>query len=101
MLHSDNQFVLFRRFGHLHTRILLHKQDALTELEQRLTDLDTNDANQFFLHSRRSDRNAARLSLLDEIDVKLKDYGKVAHSRSEQFNPRHRRWYAASLSSAG
>ena len=82
MLHSDNQFILFRRFGHLHARILLHKQDALTELEQRLTDLDTNDANQFFLNSRRSDRNTARISLLDEIDTKLKEYGKVAHSRT-------------------
>lgn len=33
---SDDQFSVYRRFGYLHSRLLLYKQDELRELEDRL-----------------------------------------------------------------
>ena len=75
-MHSDTQFILFRKFGQLHARILLHKQDVLVELEQRLNNLDNDETNAFFLSSRRSDENAERLTLLDELEIKLKEYSE-------------------------
>lgn len=100
LLHSDSKFILFRRFGHLHARVLLHKQDALVELEQKLNDLDLTDTNAFLLTSRRSDDNAARLALLDELDIKLKEYGKVINIVSRPSDPLHDRLNTTSLLSA-
>lgn len=74
-LQSDRNFILFRRFGQLHARVLLHKQDIICELEQRLNRLDNEEANSFFLNSRRNDQNAERRSLLADIESKLLDYG--------------------------
>lgn len=37
---SDNDLLLYRRFAYLQTRLLLHKQDELRELEETLDDLD-------------------------------------------------------------
>lgn len=81
----------------MHARLLLHKQDALIELEQRLNDLDNNDTNAFSLNSRRSDDNTVRLALLDELEIKLKDYGKVTHIEGLPSDPMSRRLLATSL----
>ena len=56
-------------------RVLLHKQDIIGELEQRLNALDSEETNAFFLNSRREDQNAERLSLLAELESKLLEYG--------------------------
>lgn len=66
---------MFRRFGQLHARVLLHKQDAISQLEQRLNGLDNEETNAFFLNSGRGDQNAARLALLAEIESTLLEYG--------------------------
>lgn len=42
-LDSDDNFMLYRRFGYIHARILLQKQDELKEIEERLEALDTED----------------------------------------------------------
>lgn len=76
-MQSDREFVLFRRFGHLHARILLHKQDAIVYLEQELNELDNNDTNAFFLNSRRADQNEARHNVLAKLEPKLIEYGKI------------------------
>ena len=76
-MQSDREFVLFRRFGHLHARLLLLKQDAIVELEQELNELDNNDSNAFFVKSRRGDQNSARHAVLAKLEPKLTEYGKI------------------------
>ena len=39
-LDSDENFMVYRRFGLLHARLLLRKQDELRVLEERLDDMD-------------------------------------------------------------
>ncbi len=79
-MQSDKEFVLFRRFGHLHSRIFLHKQDAIICLEQELNELDNNETNAFFLNSRRADQNTARHDVLARLEPKLTEYGKICGS---------------------
>ena len=74
---SDKSFVLFKRFGELHTRLLLYKQDELVEIEQRLKDLDNEERTSYHLASRRDDMNLARKELVTEIESKLSSYGKL------------------------
>lgn len=62
--------------------MLLHKQDVVTELEQRLNAVDNEEANAFFLNSRRNDQNTERLSILAELESKLLDYGLLLVSYS-------------------
>ena len=78
LMQSDKDFVLFRRFGQLHARILLHKQDSIIALEQELNYLDTTDNNAFSLQSRRSDGNSARHEILAKLDGMLKEYGNFS-----------------------
>lgn len=72
---SDKNFALFRRFGELHARLLLFKQDELAELEQKLNDLDAEEQTPYHLRSRRDDRNVARRALIAEIEARLPAYG--------------------------
>ena len=74
---SDKSFVLFKRFGELHTRLLLYKQDELVEVEQKLKDLDNEERTSYHLASRRDDMNLARKALITEIESKLSAYGKL------------------------
>jgi hypothetical protein len=39
-LDTDENFMLYRRFGYLHARLLLQKQDELRKLEEALDNLD-------------------------------------------------------------
>ena len=75
-MQSDKKFILFRRFGNIHVRLLLHKQDDISMLEKKLDELDNNDTNAFFLNSRRADQNAERHAVLTELESKIKEYGK-------------------------
>ena len=43
-LDSDDNFMIYRRFGFLHARILLQKQDELRELEEAIDTIDKEDA---------------------------------------------------------
>ena len=92
-MHSDKDFVLFRRFGQLHARILLHKQDTIIGLEQELNTLDSTDNNAFALQSRSSDGNSARHAILAKLDGMLKEYGKIGlpNNTSVNFDACHRR----------
>ena len=42
-LDSDDNFMIYRRFGYLQSRLLLEKQDDLRKLEEALDRLDTSD----------------------------------------------------------
>jgi hypothetical protein len=54
----------------------LRKQDAVLQLQQRLEDLDKNEARPLFLASFRRDRNMEREEVLNKLDAALADYGK-------------------------
>ncbi|UPK95374.1 hypothetical protein LCI18_006309 [Fusarium solani-melongenae] len=77
LLSSDPDFTIFRCFARLHTRVLLHKQDDLIELEQKLDQLDLSQsqANPYLLTTnRRREANKDRQELLGKIEEKLKEY---------------------------
>ncbi|KAK9788204.1 hypothetical protein SCARD494_09956 [Seiridium cardinale] len=89
-LDSDENFMLYRRFGYLHSRMLLRLQDKLRVLESILDDHDDEDASEEthkrLLMSRDLDEAACktllkqepavqtRTQILDEIEVVLGKY---------------------------
>ena len=78
-INSDPSFLMCRRFGFLHSRVLLYRQDELAQLENQLVELDADDAknNPRALISRELDEQQApwRKDLILGIDEKLKEYG--------------------------
>ncbi len=77
----DPSFLIYRRFGWLHSRLLLNLQDELQKLER---DLEREEAKEFNygqpikLKARRKDcknPDAARPLILASIHEKLKEYG--------------------------
>ena len=80
VINSDINFALYREFGYLRNRLLLHKQAKLTKLMGRLDELDDKDAEDdpFILQTIEdcSGRDPGKEELLKEIDKELKDYGK-------------------------
>ena len=82
----DPNFRIYRRFGWLHNRVLLHCQDELVELEEELERLDRFDSlndDRKLLSRRRDDAidNARRKHLLLKIEEKLASYGFWANTR--------------------
>ena len=85
---SDENFMIYRRFGVLHSRIILQKQDELREIEESLVSLD----NQDYLGSeqareclksrskdeRRTDsgEQGSRRLLLEKAEKKALEYGQ-------------------------
>ncbi|KAI0439847.1 hypothetical protein F4803DRAFT_22247 [Xylaria telfairii] len=74
---SERKFVMFRHFGRLHARLLLHKQDQLAEIENQLEQIDMGEPIEFFLASNRQDPSQERRALLDQAEKKLKEYNKL------------------------
>lgn len=92
---SDDSFMIYRRFGYIHSRLLLNKQDELRELEANLHDMDLIDASSeegaLCLKSRQLDeeRNdiqglgprrallGPRRALLEKIEQKTLQYGML------------------------
>ena len=80
-MNSSDNFLMCRRFAFLHSRVLLHRQDELAEMEKQLLAMDDEDCelDELALQSRRRDdqrtEEPSRKSLIDKIDGKLKDYG--------------------------
>ncbi|KAF4624048.1 hypothetical protein G7Y89_g14125 [Cudoniella acicularis] len=81
LLDSDENFMLYRRFGFLQARILLNKQDQLRELEKDLDRLDKLDSKKdsSILKSREKDDagNGRRKKVLSEIEEKFKEYAQL------------------------
>ena len=77
----DPNFLICRKFGELHLRVLLHRQDELVEMEEELEYLDKADYKDDYrkLRSRRRDYaiDSNRKNLLIKIEKKLKEYGVV------------------------
>jgi len=81
-INSADDLTMFRRFGRAHCRILLHLEAEITILERQLDLLDTHDAESpEFMYRLRSSEwdegwNPAQKDLLDELKMKLLEYGK-------------------------
>jgi len=80
---SDPSFLIYRKFGWLHNRILLHLQDELVDLEGQLEDLDKWESltgNPTKLLCRRLDdavpEDSERRKLLKTCREKLDEYGQ-------------------------
>ncbi|MCJ1249480.1 hypothetical protein MMC30_006704 [Trapelia coarctata] len=78
-INSDENFSICRRFGFLHQRVLLYRQDELRELEDQLIRLDDEDQEEMpqALKSRKRDdvrEGSYRKGLINIIDDKLKEY---------------------------
>jgi hypothetical protein len=80
-LDSDENFMLYRRFGFLQSRILLHLQDELRELEDDLDLMDKRDQKRRpeMLKSRQDDDQDShrRKEKISEIAKKFNEYGKI------------------------
>jgi hypothetical protein len=83
-LDSDDNFMVYRRFGFLQTRLLLEKQDTLRVLEQQLDKLDESetvgDDNEDNLCSRDGDQTE-RTNLMAAIRTAFQEYGQCAPSQ--------------------
>ena len=79
LIGSDEKFMLYRKFGYLQSRILLHRQDELRELEEDLYHLDVVAAKQNPASLQSRDKcavlNEKHTELLDTIENKYKAYG--------------------------
>jgi hypothetical protein len=81
-MNSDENFLMCRKYGFLHNRVLLYRQDELRELEQELLKMDkqANKADDTTLKSRtREERftGEERRALINKIDDKLKEYNDI------------------------
>ena len=92
ILSSDPNFMIYRRFEYLRSRMLLRYQDEIAALERRLDVLDKVDARDkpLLLKSRMRDDeepDPKRQKLFAQVDEKLKTYGGFVLTQSE--NARH------------
>ncbi|MCJ1475224.1 hypothetical protein MMC13_003885 [Lambiella insularis] len=87
-LDSEDTFAVFRRFGWVHTRLLLNKQDELRVLESDLRAMDKldgdNASSRKYLQSRTKDNarqlppgRISRQQLLDTLEKKTLEYGQL------------------------
>ena len=79
----DPNFLVYRKFSWLHGRVLLHHQDELAELEDKLEHMDKHENDSKKLVSRRRDdavSDSRRKALLMDIEKKLAVYGTCAKS---------------------
>ena len=79
---------MYRKFGTLRSRVLLHRQDELNKLEKRLNDLDIRDNVELNTRIRSisydSGKDSQRTDLVDEIDAKLEHYGRCIGCMSQR-----------------
>jgi hypothetical protein len=82
-INSDENFKLYRQFGYVHTRVLLHMQCELASMEVTLKRMDNWDdgdpERRVCLRSQgaSSRKTPKREELLGEFRGKLKEYGKL------------------------
>jgi hypothetical protein len=79
-LASDNDFLIFRRFGALNARLLLFLQDEISSLEQHLDVLESShshsSARDIHNGTFRHDELPDRTRLLRQIHSKIREYSK-------------------------
>jgi len=67
-LDSDENFMIYRRFGFLHARLLLQKQDELRMMEAELDRMDQND----------------KFNNVDALKCRMIDEGRVQHGETRK-----------------
>lgn len=81
LISSDENFMIYRKFGFLQARLLLFKQDELRQLERRLDDIDLVDGikSPELLECRQRDdaRSGKRKILLEKISQCFQEYGTL------------------------
>jgi len=82
LMNSDENFLLCRKYGFLHNRVLLYRQDELRELEQELLKLDkkANEKSEIAVKSRIAEERILgleRQDLINRIDGKLSEYNDI------------------------
>ena len=80
-LDSDDNFMVYRRYGYLHARLLLKKQEQLRQLEEALDNMDNDDklakpASLTTLKEYSAPEASERRALEEDIEKKLLEYGK-------------------------
>lgn len=81
LLNSDENFIIFRRFGRLSARLLLHLQSELVVLQKKLDALDKGDDADAVMHWRLRGNedfegyNVEQEQLLNKIREKYLQYG--------------------------
>jgi hypothetical protein len=81
-MNSDENFLICRKYGFLHNRVLLYRQDELRELEQQLLLLDktSNQQDDRVVKSRKAEERLIgeeKRVLINEIDDKLREYNDI------------------------
>lgn len=72
-----------RKFGNIHARLLLYRQDELAELERKLQNMDREDAKSCPLALKSREINGyrtlpySRKSLMEEIEAKSREYRTI------------------------
>jgi Family of unknown function (DUF6594) len=83
-LASDDDFLIFRRFGTLNARVILAMQDGISAAEAKLKALDDEaslkNAPRRHNGSFRREEDQERKALITEIKEKLKEYSRVDQS---------------------
>ena len=81
LLNSDENFLICRKYGFLHNRVLLYRQDELRELEEQLLAVDkvAEKQNDGTLECRvRGERcSGQQRDLMNRIDDKLREYNDI------------------------
>ncbi|KAF2093525.1 hypothetical protein NA57DRAFT_48248, partial [Rhizodiscina lignyota] len=80
-LDSDENFMIYRRFGYIHARLLLEKQNELQELENILGDMDNEDDSERPGCLNRaelgSETPSERQALFAKLEARFKEYAKL------------------------
>jgi hypothetical protein len=80
-MNSDENFLMCRKYGFLHNRVLLYRQDELRELEQEMLALDKNahkvDEKMLQCRTREERISNERRDLINRIDDKLREYNDI------------------------
>jgi len=77
LMASHEPYLIFRRFSHVRTRLLLLAQDNVVQLEQKLRELDLGEGRPLYLGCSRMDQNEERLKVLSELRQGLAEYGTI------------------------
>ncbi|KAH7409597.1 hypothetical protein BKA64DRAFT_705362 [Cadophora sp. MPI-SDFR-AT-0126] len=86
---SDDDYEICRGFKTLHNRLICHREVELTELERRLAELDKSDENHPVTGHRlrrikhKEGWDEEQNKLMDEIDVKLKEYDELVQRHAQ------------------
>ncbi|KAI1736298.1 hypothetical protein F4680DRAFT_452081 [Xylaria scruposa] len=78
MISSHPTLFVFRRFAAIRARMILHKQDRISQLEKQLQQVDRDEARPIQLSSYRRDANPERQALFEQLDAAITQYDDLS-----------------------